>query len=138
MATTTFDTWLAQHKAAGSGGVILPLTIDRGGAFAEVMAVQGNRSADAFAASLRANPDASGSTLADFTITVGAYNAASDLTPVTLALTKAATAALPADDEGDGVIYLAMTMLWDPAGSAAQTLLLAAAIPLTGKVTEYA
>src|SRR3546814_11475029 len=76
---TAWDDWLRKLSADGKGGLGLRgqpqmRAIDRGLAYAYVMAVGMDVSADRFEASIRAAPDAAGATPADFDVTVGAYD----------------------------------------------------------------
>src|SRR5690606_24447939 len=93
---TQWDDWLRKLAADGKGGLGLRgkpaiRAIDRGLPYEYQMAIGADVSADAFSASIRATPDATGATLADFTVTVGSY--ADEVTPVTLSLTDVQTAA---------------------------------------------
>lgn len=123
-----WDEWLAALKAAGRGGAHLPqLTIDRGLAYSKVIAFAADLSGDTITAALRASPDAA-SVLVDFTVAVGAYTGGT--TEVTLSLTSAQTAALPADSDLDGVEEFPFDLLRNGAR------LLAGTIKIAGKVTN--
>lgn len=126
---TQWDNWLAALKAAGKGGQSFPqLTIDRGLDYSKVLAFGADLSGDTITASLRASPDAANPTLADFAVTVGSYSGGT--TEITLELTIAETAALPADTDVDGVEEFVFDILRN--GSR----LMAGTIPLAGKVTN--
>jgi hypothetical protein len=90
-------------------------------------------SADTFTASIRLSPDAAGSTLADFAVMVGAY--ANDETPLTLTLTAAQTAALPADEDGDSLVELVFDILRTPQGLSEPGRFAGGNIYVSGKVT---
>src|SRR3546814_7069064 len=135
---TAWDDWLRKLSADGKGGLGLRgqpqmRAIDRGLAYAYVMAVGMDVSADSFEASIRAAPDAAGATLADFDVTVGAY--ADGITTITLELTDTQTAALPSDGDADGLEEMVFDMLWTPSGGAQQRFL-AGIIQVSGKVTD--
>lgn len=135
---TAWDDWLRKLSADGKGGLGLQgkpqmRAIDRGLPYVYMMAVGMNVSADSFAASIRAAPDAAGSTLADFDVTVGAY--ANGVTTITLKLTKTQTAALPADGDADGLEELVFDILRTPSGGTQQRFM-AGVIQVSGKVTN--
>ena len=73
-----------------------------------------------------------GATLADFTVTVGAY--ASGVTPVALSLTSGQTTALTADADLDGLEEFVFDILWTPSGGTQQRLM-GGIIKISGKVT---
>ena len=132
-----WDDWLRKLAKDGKGGLGLSgkpevRAIDRGLPYEYTLAIGADVSGDAFEASLRASPDASGSTLADFTVTVGAY--AAGVTPVTLGLTSGQTSALTADADLDGLEEFVFDILWTPSGGTQQRLL-GGVIKISGKVT---
>lgn len=129
---TQHSDWLRANASAGKGGVTLP-QIDRGLPYELVVKVPLDVSADAFAGSLRVAPDASGSTLADFTVTVGAWDGT--YTPVTFALTSTQVDALPVDGDADGLTELVMDILRTPSGGT-EYRYLAGNIYVSGKVTD--
>lgn len=104
--------WIAQLKADGKYMAVPAIT--RGKGYAFIFTVTGDVSADAFAGAIRASPDAAGSALATFTVSVGSY--AGGVTPVTFSLASGTTAALPADSAAKGVIYLPFDILHTPSG----------------------
>lgn len=126
-----FYAWEQGLALAQKGPVTI--TIDRGVPFRQVWSLDWDASASTFKASLRASPDASGSTLADFTITVGSYSGG--VTSLTLAMTSSTTATLPADDEGDGVVPLVFDLLETPSGGT-QSRLIGGTAYVLGKVTN--
>lgn len=130
---TQWDAWLRELKAAGKGGVRLK-GIDRGLPYSLAFSIPLDVTADAFDASLRMAPDASGATLVDFTIVVGTFTAGATL--ITLSLTQVQTAALPADGDIDGVEEFVFDLLRTPSGGT-QARLIAGVIPILGKVTNY-
>ena len=132
-----WDDWLRKLAKDGKGGLGLSgkpevRAIDRGLPYEYTLAIGADVSGDTFEASLRASPDASGSTLADFTVTVGAY--AAGVTPVTLGLTSGQTSALTADADLDGLEEFVFDILWTPSGGTQQRLL-GGVIKISGKVT---
>lgn len=129
---TQHGDWLRANASAGKGGVTLP-QIDRGLPYELVVKIPLDVSADAFAGSLRVAPDASGVTLADFTVTVGAWDGI--YTPVTFALTSIQVDALPDDDDADGLTELVMDILRTPSGGT-EYRYLAGNIYVSGKVTD--
>lgn len=130
---TQWAEWLSELKAAGKGGVRLK-GIDRGLPYSLAFSIPLNVTGDSFDASLRLSPDASGSTLVDFTIAIGTYSAGATL--VTLSLTQVQTAALPADGDLDGVEEFVFDLLRTPSGGT-QARLIGGVIPILGKVSNY-
>lgn len=132
-----WDDWLRKLSADGKGGLGLTgkpemRAIDRGLPYEYTLSIAGDRSADAFEASLRASPDAAGATLADFTVTVGSYSGG--VTPITLSLTAVQTAALTSDSDLDGLEEFVFDILWTPSGGTQQRLM-GGVIQISGKVT---
>ena len=129
---TQHGDWLRANASAGKGGVTLP-QIDRGLPYELVVNIPLDVSADAFAASLRIAPDASGSTLADFSILVGAWDGT--YTPVTFSLTSGQVDSLPEDGDADGLTELVMDILRTPSVGT-EYRYLAGNIYISGKVTD--
>src|SRR3546814_13232097 len=116
---TAWDDWLRKLSADGKGGLGLRgqpqmRAIDRGLAYAYVMAVGMDVSADSFEASIRAAPDAAGATLTDFDVTVGAY--AEGITSITLELPATQTTALPSTGHQHGFEELFFALSLTPGG----------------------
>lgn len=130
---TQHGDWLRSLASAGKGGVELP-PIDRGLPYELILNVPIDVSGDSFSASLRVSPDASGSTLADFSVSVGSWDGT--YTPVTLSLTDTQVNALPSDDDADGRVELVMDVLRDPSGSAIEYRFFGGNIYVNGKVTD--
>ncbi len=135
---TEWDGWLRKLAADGKGGLGLPgkpsiRAIDRGLAYEYTFAIGSDVSGDTFAASIRTSPDASGATLADFTIEVGSY--ANGVTPVTLSLAEDETADLLTDSDLDGLETAVFDILWTPSGGTEQRLM-GGLIQISGKVTD--
>lgn len=133
-----WDAWLRDLVADGKGGLGLPgrpkmRSIVRGEAYEYTFAIAMDMTADSFAASLRASPDAAGFTLADFTVTVGAF--ASGVTPITLSLPADAFDALLEDGDFDGLEEAVFDIKWTPAGGSEQRLM-GGTITISGKVTN--
>ena len=129
--TTTFEPWLRALEGAGKGP--FTCTIFRGQPFAFSWTVTGDYTGATYKGSLRLQPDAAGATLVDFT--TAALVIAGGQTTFKISLTKAQTAALPADGEGDGVVELATTILWTRSGVPEEMLMGGTALVL-GKVTD--
>lgn len=130
---TTFDTWLAELRAAGK--LADTLYIDRGLPFEWIFAVEGDWTGASIESSLRVQPD-TGSVVETFTATNEGYNAGIDGTEFKLALIAADTAALPAADPvGEGVARLAWDVLFTPSGGSKMRLMGADAAVL-GEVTD--
>lgn len=129
---TQHKDWLRALASAGKGGVTLP-QIDRGLPYDLVVKIPLDVSGDTFAASLRVAPDAAGSTLADFTVSVGAWDGT--YSPVTFSLTATQVNALPSDDDADGLTELVMDILRTPSGGS-EYRYLAGNIYVSGKVTD--
>lgn len=130
---TQWKEWLAAERAAGRGGVVWPDPIVRGLPFRFVLNIPADVSGDTFKAALRAAPDAAGSVLAAFTVTVGSF--ADGLTPVTFDLSESAVDALPADGSGEGLTELVGDFLHIPA-SGIPARMAAFVFPISGKVTD--
>lgn len=133
---STWDTWLRKLSLDGKGGLGLQgkpqmRAIDRGLPYEYAFAIAADLSADDFEAEIKAAPDAT-TILATFTVTVGAY--ASGLTPLTLELTDAETAALPSDGDADGLEEMVFDILWTPFGGTQQRFM-GGVIQVSGKVT---
>jgi hypothetical protein len=93
------------------GPVAIDLRLVQGDDFEMVVDVEGDRDADAFAAALR---PARGSTVTVFTTSVGAYNAGTDSTPVTITMADTTT-----NDLG-GIYY--WDLEWTASGGAVRTI----------------
>lgn len=131
---TTFDAWLRALAAAGKGRLPpLGINIDRGLPFEETLVFGGEWAGAALSASLRVEPDAPGSTIADFTVSApvvyGGY------TGFTLTLTKEQTAALPESGAADALAQLAFDVLFTPSGGT-QRRAFGGVATVSGKVTN--
>lgn len=132
---SNYESWLSDLRAAGKGGLRLPqLAIDRGLPYRKLIAISADVASHTFKASLRLDPDATGSTLVDFTVTV--YPFSGGFTNLLLSLTDGQTAALPGDAAAEGSVDLAFDILITPPADAQQRLL-GGVIPVLGKVTNY-
>lgn len=131
-----WDTWLRELRAAGKGGErYSQLTIDRGLAYSKTLAFGMDLSADTFTASLKASPDGPAlSPAIDFTVTVGSYSGGQTL--VTLALSAATTATIPADADADGIEEFPFDLLRRVGGAGDKKRFIAGLIPVAGKVTN--
>lgn len=132
---TTFDDWLRQLAATGRANPARSVTIDRGLPFTWPLALAGDWSSATLASSLRSDPDAGGAPVASLSASAGSYDENAGLTTFELSLTAGETNALPADDDGDALVMLALDVLITPAGSAQQRLFAIKAI-VAGKVTD--
>ena len=130
---STRPEWLTQMKWDGHAGKEL-MSIPRGLDWSVTLNFGTDWSADSFFMSLREAPDAPDPTTEDVTVAVGAY--ASGVTPVTFSLTAAETAALPADDNGDGLKELFYDILRQTGGAGAKRRIMAGNIFVSGKVTN--
>lgn len=130
---TQHGVWLRAMASAGKGGVTLP-QIDRGLAYELTLKVPLDVSGDTFSSSLRLAPDADGSTLADFAVSVGSWDGT--YTPVTLTLTSEQVNALPGDSDADGLVELVIDVLRDPTGSGIEYRYLGGNIFVVGSVTD--
>ncbi len=115
---TTFDPWLRQLAAAGKGPAALH--IDRGLPFSARFVLNAPFPGATVSASLKLRPDAAGAALAAFT--ASAVTVEGDYSAFTLSLTDSQTAALPADDDGDGLAQVAFDVLFTPAGGTLKRL----------------
>lgn len=130
---STRQEWLTQMKWDGHAGRQLT-SIPRGLDWSVTLNFGIDWSADSFFMSLREEPDAPDPTTVDVTINVGAYSGG--VTPVTLSLTAAQTAALPADDNGDDLKELFYDILRQTGGAGAKRRIMAGNIYVSGKVTN--
>jgi hypothetical protein len=94
------------------GPALIDLRFTRGDDFSMVVDVEGDRDADAFAASLR--PKRS-STVVAFTTSVGAYDSGTDTTPITITMADTTT-----DDLVPG-LYV-WDLEWTASGGAVRTI----------------
>ena len=131
MAGTTFDAWLAELAKAQKGPVTLQ--IDRGIPFVYSLALDGDWTGSALIGSIRLAPDTVDPVLVSFT--VSGPTVVDDVTSFTLSLTKTQTAALPADNDADGVSQFAYDLLFTPDGGTEQRLFGGVAV-VKGKVTN--
>lgn len=129
--TSPFYEWEQALADAGKGPA--SIYIDRSIPFSAVWSIGANFTGATAKASLRSSPDASGSTLADFT--VSSPTVSGGVTTFTVSLSASATAALPADTEGDGVVPLVWDFLLTPSGGT-QFRLMGGTAYVSGKVTN--
>jgi hypothetical protein len=130
---TQFSAWLSAEAKAERGGILWKRPIVRGQVFSFLMPIPADVSADSFAASLRLSPDAQGASLADFSVSVGAFE--DDVTLVTFSLAAAQTDALPADDQGDGIVEVVGDVIHTPSGSSDPERIAAFVFQISGRVT---
>lgn len=132
-----WDTWLAAQRAAGKGGVVLPVAASRGRKLVLPIVIPGDRTADTLAGRVRASPDATGSPLATFAIGTPSYDAEADKTTFEASLAAGtganSTGSLPADSDGDGREEFPVEFDLTPAGGDLE-LLFAAVLPVTGRI----
>ena len=129
---TQHGDWLRANASAGKGGITFP-QIDRGLSYPLTVKIPLDASADSFSASLRIASDADGSSMPDFSVSVGAWDGV--YTPVTFTLTKSQVNSLPADENADGLTELVMDILRTPNGGD-EYRYLAGNIYVAGKVTD--
>ena len=136
MPSGNWKSWLAQLARDGLGGESAELhEIARGSPYGYALTLAGDYSSGTFVSSLRLGPDAAGATLADFGVSVGAYTAGT--TTIEFTLTSAQTGpsgSLPADTDGDGLVWLVYDILYTPVGSSAYRIM-GGEIPVSGKVS---
>lgn len=128
-----WTTWLRRLAADGHGGVSLPAIV-RGLSYPLTIKIPLDVTADAFTGSVAISPDAE-EPLEEFAVSIGAWDGT--YTPVTLTLSQAQVAALPADGDFDGLEEVVFDILRTPSGSH-QRRYLAGNIPISGKVTDGA
>lgn len=122
-----FPEWLSLALSDGRGGAnAQPPSIVRGNLRSFILNLSAHEDYDdwtsgAFAAALRASPDAGGSALATWTITVGTPSGG--VTPVTFSLAADAQGSIPVDSDGDGVTELLMQVDFTPTGGAANPII---------------
>lgn len=85
-----FESWLASLELNGEGPIEMR-PIKRSTAYTEVLTFSGDLSGDTFDVDIKTAPG--GSSLAEFTVSVGSYSASTDSTTLTLTMTSG-TAAL--------------------------------------------
>lgn len=105
--------WIAAMAASGRGGLKAADNIVRGEIWTTVINVAADWSADTVVASLGYEPDDGASETNDLSVNVGSYSGG--LTPITLQLSAAGTAALAADPDGDGLVSILFDMHRTPA-----------------------
>lgn len=132
---SNYPNWLARAQASGQGGITFK-DIARGTPWDYTLSFDKDWDADSFYISLREAPDAADPVLVDVSVSVGTY--ASGATPVTLSLTAVQTAALPADDNDDGLKELFWDLLRQVGGSGDKKRIMAGNIFVSGKVTNNA
>lgn len=124
---TQFADWLQLAALDGRGGLAAePPSISRGRT--RVFTLNLAEHADytdwtggAFAANIKASPDAAGAALASFTCVIG--TPASGVTPVTLTLDEGDQSGLPADSDGDGVTECFLEVTFTPTAGDADTII---------------
>jgi hypothetical protein len=124
---TQFPELMAVAAAAGEGGLAIePVAITRGEALSLGLALPtsspfGDWTTGAFSAELRAAPGATGSPLATYSVSIG--TPAGGLTPITLVLSAADSAILPAPAPATqlGEVFLGIT--FTPSGGSAKTII---------------
>lgn len=132
---SNYPDWLARAQASGQGGITLK-DIPRGLVWSTTLNFGEDWDADTFFISLREKPDAADPVLVSVTTSVGSY--ANGVTPVTLSLTAVQTAALPADDNDDGLKELFWDLLRRVGGSGDRIKIMAGNVFVSGKVTPNA
>jgi hypothetical protein len=132
---TTFDDWLRHLRAAKQGPV--SINIDRGVSFAWSFAIKLDLPLSRVRASLRLDPDSSGATLIDLTVAGPEVVTVPDgtFTIFRLSMDRGQTAALPSDNDADGLVQLAFDTLLAPDG-AEFTRIFAGAATVSGKVAN--
>ena len=133
MTQSTRPDWLLQMKQDGHAGRELR-SIPRGLDWELTLNFGDDWSADEFFISLREEPGAPDPVTATVTVSVGSYT--SGVTPVTLSLTAAQTAALPADDNSDGLKELFYDILRQTGGTGSKRRIMAGNVFVSGKVTS--
>lgn len=133
--STTFDAWLRQMTISGRRIPDGRIQIDRGLPFYWGFTLGGDWTGAALACSLRLEPDAPGDTVEDMTCEVLAYDDVDEVTPFTITLAAEQTAALPADDDGDGLVELAIDFVITPSGGDPWRIMGGVAV-LAGEVTS--
>jgi hypothetical protein len=134
--TTQFDDWLRALAAAQKGPATFPAA-SRGRAYSTTISLQGNWTGAAMRAQVRLYPDAPGTPVATFAASgpvLTSDTSGQPLSTFTLSLNAAATAALPADSDIDGIEQFAVDVLLAPSGGA-EDLLFGGVLPLLGRVT---
>lgn len=122
-----FSEWLMLAERDGLGGIAAePPAIVRGQPRKMVINLPadpefGNWTSGAFAARLRSSPGAADPVLASYTVTVG--TPASGLTPVSLVLSQASSAALPAPPVDPGWSELFFALTFTPSGGVEETII---------------
>ena len=131
--TTTFDDWLRALAAGGKGPISLTGAM-RGLAWSAPVELAGDWTGAVLTGAMRSMPDAA-SVLADFTVSGPVVAGGTSTWTIGLAAGSGAgsTGALPADGDGDGVVYLPFTLILTPSGLDAE-LLLGGTFTLIGEV----
>jgi hypothetical protein len=127
---TQWTDWLGQLAAAGKGPVPISDVV-RGRDWLWGVNLDADFTGASLAGDVRAAPDASGDPLATFTVSGPVVT--DGVSRFTISLDAAATAALPADGDGNGVEAWPYMLFLTPAGGAAE-LLIGGALTLMGNV----
>lgn len=128
-----WDAWLAEAERSEQGGreIILP-AITRGHPWAATLIVNGTIAlSGTFTAAIAAAPDSA--PLAACAVTA-AYLSGDNVSWITLNLNAVQTAALPADADGDGLVWLVWDLLHTPTTGGAMRIA-ASLVPVSGAVT---
>lgn len=138
---TPFDNWLRALTAAGRRIPDGRILIDRGLPFWWGFTLGGDWTGAVLNVSLRLEPDTPGATLLDLTCATLAYDptptdeSPTGVTPFTVTASAVQTAALPADDDDDGTVTLAIDFVLTPSGGDPYRLMGGLAA-VAGKVTD--
>lgn len=127
---TQWMDWLRQLATAGKGPVPISDVV-RGQAWQWGVNLDADFTGASLAGYVRAAPDASGDPLATFTVSGPVV--ANGMTRFTVSLSAAATAALPADGDGDGVEAWPYMLFLTPSGGTAE-LLIGGLMTLIGRI----
>ena len=127
-----FKDWLAVHAAGNRGGVARPdLAITRGREWTARLALTGDFTADTLFGSIGLEPNDGVSEVADFSVVAGAFSGGE--TAFDFTLSAAQTATIPADADGDGLLWLPFDISREPLG-AAPYIILSGVVPVQGSV----
>lgn len=127
---TQWSDWLGQLAAAGKGPVPISDVV-RGRAWQWGVNLDADFTGASLAGDVRAAPDATGDPLATFTVTGPVVEGG--VTRFTVSLNAGATAALPADGDGNGVEAWPYMLFLTPSGGT-EELLIGGLLTMMGNV----
>ena len=113
---TTFDPWLQACLSAGQGGPDFLWPHTRGTPFNCTLQLEGDWTGATMAGQLRVAPDAAGDPVASFTVSPANVVTIDDETFTEFAFSLSSGTTYPADNNGDALVQLSLTVWLTPSG----------------------